>query len=570
MKRVKINEILLLSKIEKKAKRIVFHPRITVIRGANHVGKSSLLKSIYATFGADPELSHPKWKSAEVTSVIKFSVEENDYTILRRNRLYVIIDHSKEDLQTFGSVTNELGPYLASIFGIKMQTYDRTNKLITPPPAYFFLPFYVDQDSGWKKNWSSFAYLTQLKRNWKRDIAYFHTGIKPNEFYEIKSKIEMYNKENNELKSERIMTKSVLEKVTENIGDSVFEIDLSRFKKEIEELIHYYNHLKVEGEKFKEKIVTLKNYRINIEQQILILERSIKELVADYEFAIKSEDTIECPTCGTDFDNSFAERFSIAKDEERCKDLIIEKKLELNEIEKNISNEYDSFYRNNKLIKQIKDTLQKKQEKIKLKDVIQYEGKKEINDIVNIEIKELNQRIFENKDIIDDLYEELKLYENRKRENKIKNTYKKYMGLYLDKLDVNTIPQRSYASVYANIKESGSGLPRALLAYYYSFLKTIETYSTSVFFPIIIDSPNQQDQDQENLLKMINLILEEQPENSQLILGTVTLPKDVEIEGEIIELTDKYSLLQESEYDSVLQEVNTILELSINKKKNNE
>src|SRR5690625_7590659 len=86
-----------------------------------------------------------------------------------------------------------------------MKTYNRTNKLITPPPAYFFLPFYVDQDSGWKKNWSSFAYLTQLKRNWKRDIAYFHTGIKPNEFYEIKSKIEMYNKENNELKSERIM-----------------------------------------------------------------------------------------------------------------------------------------------------------------------------------------------------------------------------------------------------------------------------------------------------------------------------------------------------------------------------
>lgn len=570
MKKVKIKEMLLLSKTEKKAKKILFHPKVTVIKGVNHVGKSSLIKSIYTTFGADPEISHPKWKNADVISMVKFSVEDNNYSILRRNKSYIVIDHSKDILNTFESVTHGLGPYLASIFGIKMKTFDRNNELITPPPAYFFLPFYIDQDSGWKKNWSSFSNLSQLKPNWKRDIAYFHTGIKPNEFYEIQSKIEMHTKDNNELKSEREMTKNILKKITNNIDHSIFEIDLARFKQEIEELTNHYNDIKSEGEKFKEKIVRLKNYKMTIENQILIVERSIKELLADYEFALEEEDIIECPTCGTDFENSFSERFSIAKDEERCKDLLIEKKLELNEVEKILNNEYTAFYNNNELIKKIKNTLEKKQEKIKLKDVIQYEGKKELKDIVDTEIKNLNNNILENEGVIEDLKEERKKFEDRKRENNIKKTYKEYMNLYLEDLDVNTIPERSYATVYANIKESGSGLPRALLAYYYSFLNTIGEYSTSIFFPIVIDSPNQQDQDEKNLLKMIKLIFEEKPEGSQLILGTVALPKNMKIDGKIIELTDKYSLLQSNEYSDVLNEVNEILELSLQEKKNTE
>ena len=47
------------------------------------------------------------------------------------------------------------------------------------------------------------------------------------------------------------------------------------------------------------------------------------------------------------------------------------------------------------------------------------------------------------------------------------------------------------------ISETGSALPRALLAYYFTFLKIMNIYSTSTFCPIIIDSPNQQEQDKD-------------------------------------------------------------------------
>lgn len=75
MKRMIIKEIKLVSFLEEKAKKVIFHPNITVIKGDNHTGKSSLIKSIYWTFGADPKDLHPKWKNANVISLVKFSLD---------------------------------------------------------------------------------------------------------------------------------------------------------------------------------------------------------------------------------------------------------------------------------------------------------------------------------------------------------------------------------------------------------------------------------------------------------------------------------------------------------------
>jgi hypothetical protein len=66
---------------------------------------------------------------------------------------------------------------------------DKTGKIIVPPPAYFFLPYYVDQDKGWLESWASFANLGQLS-NWKRDVTEYHTGIKPNSYYKTSAEVE--------------------------------------------------------------------------------------------------------------------------------------------------------------------------------------------------------------------------------------------------------------------------------------------------------------------------------------------------------------------------------------------
>ena len=61
MQRLIFKEIKILSRNEKRARIIKFHPKMNLIKGENHVGKSSLIKSIYYTLGAAPNVMHPKW-----------------------------------------------------------------------------------------------------------------------------------------------------------------------------------------------------------------------------------------------------------------------------------------------------------------------------------------------------------------------------------------------------------------------------------------------------------------------------------------------------------------------------
>lgn len=132
------------------------------------------------------------------------------------------------------------------------------------------------------------------------------------------------------------------------------------------------------------------------------------------------------------------------------------------------------------------------------------------------------------------------------------------MSDYLDDLGVETVPEKSYKTIISKVTDTGSGAPRAYLAYYYSLLGVINKYSTSTFCPIILDSPNQQEQDRSHWDMIKDFIITKQPLNSQLILGTVEFG-DRQFEGEIIELNEKYHFLQEEDFEEVSHEINELL-----------
>lgn len=560
MSKLILKEIKIVSLLEKKARRIQFHPKKTVIKGENHTGKSSLIKSIYWTFGATAKNMHPNWIKADVISVIDFSIDNTSYSILRKKDFFAVFDEQMNLIGTFDKITSELGPFLSNLLNYKIKLNNRSNEPIIPPPAYFFLPFYIDQDVSWKENWGAFEGLSQLT-NWKKNIIEYHTGIRPNKYYEIKAKVEVLQKQTKDIESKKGISQNVLNKLLEQFQNEMVDIDINVFKKEIDEMIFNYKALKNKGDKLKDKIVTLKSQKIQLENQLEVINKTIQELKKDYKYSLELMDTVDCPTCGHTYENNFSERFSIAKDEDECQDLAIQLKQETKELEDTIAKEYEYYNENNIETSKIKALLEKKQGEIKLKDVIQHEGKKELKHILEDEIDSLRKEISNIEDEINSLKEELKEIENKKRQDEIKLYYFTSMKKYLLNLDVLTLAESSYKPITSSIKESGSGLPRALLAYYYSILHTMKKYSTSTFCPIIIDSPNQQDQDPDNLKKMINLIFDEQPEDSQLILGVVEMKEQI-TDGETIELTNKYHLLQEEPYEELSHYVKNLLEIS--------
>lgn len=561
MKRLNLRSMALISLRENAAKKILFDPETTVILGNNDTGKSVLIKTIYHTFGADVQFED-NWNAASVISLIEFELDSKIFYILRTKSEIVLFDHKKKLLEKFSSITTELAPFFANFLNFRLRLMDKQNKTLNALPAYCFLPFYIDQDRGWIQSWNSFAGLYQFKGNWKKDLTLFHSGIRPSEYYLVSSKKDDLLQEKEELNDELKILEKMYKMVLKGFGNIEFSLDTEFFKKEIQDLLSTLNKLKEEVQGKKEILKDLYDQKNNIEDQKKIVEKALSEIEKDYEFANKlPEEEISCPTCGATYSNSFVERFSMAKDAGTCQELLIELRESLIEINKKTLVERELFNENSEEIEKMKILLQVKKSKIALKDMIEDEGKKSVIELIKRNKGKIGASMGKILVDLEEIEQKLKKIDSPEKRTKINEEYISNMKNFLKELEVNTFEPERYKRMDCKVNVGGSDLPRALLAYYYSIIDLIKKYSTSTFCPIVIDSPNQQDQDKKSREKMFKFIRDKKPMDSQLILGAVDL-EGVEIKGAkiVLDSKEKYHLLSTKKYGETYKELKTFLD----------
>ena len=315
--------------------------------------------------------------------------------------------------------------------------------------------------------------------------------------------------------------------------------------------------LKKKEEVSKTDLHDLYHLKASYDIQINIVKQAIKESHKDLDFASnKLPEIIGCPTCGAEYENSFSERFEIAEDEQKSKDLLIELNKEAKEIQDKINFETEKLTSTSIEVQRIDKILSEKKGNIQLKDVIESSGKNQIKTIFTEKHSELQQILIENTIEKEKLEQKLKEFESKRRRSEIVEFYRTTMTSFLKKLDVHSLSEDEYKSITTKIevKETGSSRPRALIAYYFAFFHLMKKYSSSTYFPLIVDSPNQQDQDIDHIEKIMTFIQGNQPNDSQLILG-VAETYDVDFKCKIITLKEKYSLLQTDEYEDVYNEL---------------
>jgi chromosome segregation ATPase len=459
-------------------------------------------------------------------------------------------------LGIFDSVTKELAPFLSKLFDFNPLFQTKNSDFVIPPPAYQLLPYYVDQDESWNKSWSSFKSLEYIK-DYRNQCIFYHSGIRPNKYYETKKEIDVYLKAIEETDKEQKLTGKILEDVKNKLSQTNFNIDIDEFKKEINSLLSELESLKNKEESLKSDLHDLYHLKASYDAQINIVQQAILESHKDLKFASeKLPEVIGCPTCGAEYGNSFAERFEIAEDEQKSKDLLIELKREVKEIGDKIEFENKKLNSTLSEVSKIDKILQEKKGNLKLKDVIESSGKNQIKSIFTDRYDQLQKTLVENTLEKEKLEKKLKEFESKKRKEEIIGFYRLKLTSFLKKLDVHTLIEDDYKPITSKIelKETGSSRPRALIAYYFTFFHLMKKYSSSTYFPLIVDSPNQQDQDVEHIDKIMKFIQENQPEDSQMILG-IAETYGVDFKCKTITLTEKYSLLQKEEYDNVHEEM---------------
>jgi len=563
MKRLRFDELVLVSTQARRARTTRFHPQTTIIQGDNDVGKSCLLKSIFWCLGAKPRM-HSSWVKTAPLALLSLTVDDERYYLLRQASHFAVFDSSERLIRTFASVTRDLSPYLARLLDFRLRLSQKENdSAIIPTPAFKFLPYYMDQDRSWKDNWSSFEQLQQFSR-FRRDLVEYHVGMRPNEYFDLMERKADVDREIRHSEQETQSIRQVLDSFERRTETEEVVTDLDEFRKEITELLVEVESLTKKAADIKDELTRLHNRRIIIDAQIAIAKSALKEVSADFDYTtyIIADDMVECPTCGAEYENRFAERFSIAKDEDRCYELIAELEGERQVVDAEMAEtetRYTDMQSNQEKLHHILAT---KRGNVRLQDVIATEGRRGVRKTLKADIVTRRSReaaLLEDKTAIDVA---MKASQDREKRLEIQQFYLARMRQFVHILDAGSLDEKSYKRIDSKINETGSALPRSLLAYFMSILHTIDQYGSSAMCPVVIDEPDQQGQDDLNMATALKFIRDYRPPDSQLILGIVD-DRGVKFEGETVRLVDKRRLLQTQQYDAALARVKPFLDQSL-------
>lgn len=551
MKNLQFERLLLLSAREKAAQLVKFDPKTTVVMGENDTGKSCLIKSIYSAFGADPAIVNPTWRDAKVDILVEFMVDEASYRILRSGNNFGFYDGDGRVIWSGTGVTRGIGPELARLLSFELTLPDRSgNELLVPPPAFLFLPFYVDQDVGWTSNWNSFANLTMFA-NHRKDMANFHAGLRPNEYYQAKALKAASDSTREELKVERRALDRASKRLRSNRTHLHFDLSAETFADQIDALVYECQLLQTEQDKVQRLLSELNSKRAILVEQSVIAEHALADLDADYEFLRReSDDEIICPTCGTVHANDFANKFSLISDVDTCRGFVIEVRREIEATDTQLSAEKEKLRTFSASIQRINNILDEQRGELKLRDLIKGESEKLMDITFAEEEKDIDAQIGNQEMRSDEAAQTMKSFDDKKRQENIKGFYLQKMNSFVQHLQVPNLAEANYKAIDSHIRETGSDLPRALLAYYFAFIHTMKRFSTSAFCPIVVDTPVQQDQDRANAARMIDFCLSQAPTGSQLILGTVGL-HGVKYDGHVIKTDKKNKLLKPELFEEV-------------------
>ncbi|MDX0004697.1 hypothetical protein GOB19_29600 [Sinorhizobium meliloti] len=551
MRNLRFEKLELLSNLERKARTIEFHPRLTVIKGENDVGKSSVIKSLYWTFGS-PVRMHPEWVKAKVKARVTFTIDGTRFAIVRDGTSFGLFNEAGELLIATRKITSELGPFLAKMldFGLVLPNKS-SGEPETPPPAYAFLPFYVDQDLGWKQALESFEVGAQYK-NPRKAVIEFHSGIRPNRYYQLQARKAALQSGIADLGRDRQVLEKAVGKLSLQPAFTGTEFTELEHRESVNRLLSELRNLRSARLHVAAELASLVDERELLTEQMKIARLAMRELGKDFTQALEEGEEIFCPTCGTLHENDFGQKFSILDDREACAQFVRDQHEQLVAIRRKAEKAEAELKKTDALIDRVGGTLAEREGELTLKEVIENAGANMARGLFDNQLEEIRAAVEKLTGEIVEIDREVKGLEDKKRKADIESFYAKKMTSFLRTLNVKNIDFDSATKITKKVNDTGSDQPRAVLAYYLAFMLTVFKYSSALTAPMIIDSPNQQDQDATNVAAMIDLIFSTRPDEGQTILGTVSLHDQVVKDGKIIELVDELSVMSSAVYDDVL------------------
>lgn len=543
-----INTLLIFDCKNKIGKRVDFKSGINIItsskKNGSDVGKSVILKSIYHTLGAD-SIFDDMWEKNHKIYVVSADINGIKYYIYRSNSMFKIFDENYKLL--FSTINRtELSKYLKKLYKFCILLPNRTNEeLEITPPAYSYILNFIDQDHMDGTSFASFKSLGNYS-NYKENVIYNHFGIFNEEYFLSIRKLEKLKNKEKTFNDNKKLVDNMLLRVEQYLEGLDAPSDLESLNIELEKSKKDYSEIAIKLKKIKNNLIDLRNQKFELEESIEDLLSASKNDMKDI-LSIKGD---ICPVCHQEINetkliiqkNNDVEDFYIMKDEFDRYLLEINRKINLKEQEYSL----------------LLDKLKLYEEKMNIgntdiSDVIKHRGYIETQNNLLKELNEIEIKILSNSSQIKEANKKVRKY--NKLKSKANELYEKYMIESKSEFGLEEIGDEKLKKVKSNFVARGSNKPISTIIWYFNLLKVkYELNEEVIKFPMILDSPNNVELDDDKRLTLFKYIFKNNNKNAQLILSTLGFKasdyEETKID-KIIELKNsKYHLLNSEDYNN--------------------
>lgn len=557
MSKLIFKKLYIFSSSEKLARAIEFSERKTMITSSSvdgtDRGKSVIMKSLYHSMGADC-FFEDKWDDANKTYILLFSIENNSYYIFRHANLFKLFDSDKRLI--FSSVRrHELAEKLFGIFNfaVKLPAKQKNNddqepdKLEITPPAYNYLLYFVDQDKQYGSQFASFRNLSQYS-DYKTNVLYYHFGAFDDIYYDLVQKAKQFEEALRIVSRDKDMMQLMLERIYTSINGVSYSVDITHLQRNVERTQKQYNEIAHKLSEIRKKLINLRNDKEDIFQQL----RSITDLEKENNLQIKSIADHICPMCESHIDENSSINMRI-KRYNTGDDIILlssEMQIDIKKIENEITKletEYSDWLRR---LSEYENALNIKSSEIN--DVLRHKGFMEIKDKLVDDIHTVDDNIATNESKLKDVKKALHKYNDVKKA--INERYYTLMLGDRNRFGLEGIDPKSFEDVKRNFTAGGSNNPISTIVWYVNLIRLKHEFNpNAIDFPVVFDSPNNAETDQEKRDQIYNFICERITDNQLIVSGIgfdERTTNGMEFDSVIKLTNEKYELLCANDFQA--------------------
>lgn len=135
MPNLKFKQLLVLSSSARSANQFTFGPSLNLITANdNNVGKSTIVKLLFWTFGCEPFFD-TNWTNTDSRTIVAFEIGTKSYEIYRYKSIIKLKEADSDVIETYTEVTKEFSKRIAAMFSFHALLPTRKDKLVEPPPV---------------------------------------------------------------------------------------------------------------------------------------------------------------------------------------------------------------------------------------------------------------------------------------------------------------------------------------------------------------------------------------------------------------------------------------------------